>query len=137
MVTTTSSSVTGIALGFARDPRIQCRLDLRLEALDFVERDPLAGAAQARAYKVEHFDLVLDKAVERLGDQEARARLLVRLLDPACHIDDITDGRQSFVADRADRAEQRFAVVQADPDVEVELYIDTTKDFMRSLAASV
>src|SRR5690606_24630379 len=108
----------GEALALVLRPRVERALDLGLETADLVERDALAGAAQARAHEVRALDLVLDQAVERLGNEKARAGLLVGALDAARGVDDVADGGQPLMAERADRAEHGLAVMQADADVE-------------------
>src|SRR5690606_28956062 len=77
------------ALALVPRPLVERPLDLGLEAADLVQGDALAGAAQARAHEVGRLDLVLDQAVERVRDQEARAGLLVRALDAARGVDDV------------------------------------------------
>ena len=86
---------------------------------DFVERHALVGAAQPHADEVGYFHLLFDLLVERLGDQQPGAGLLVGAFDAACDIYRFADGREFLLSASADRAYHCVAVMKADADFEI------------------
>src|SRR6266540_6020867 len=88
---------------------------------DFVERHALLGAAQPHADEVGYFHLVFDLPVERFGNQQPGAGLLVGAFDAACDIHRFADGREYFFSASAERADHCCAVMKADADPKIPI----------------
>src|SRR5262249_44457659 len=80
-----------------------------------------APAAQSHAHEVGDFHLLFGLPVERLGDQQTGAGLLVGALDAARNVYGFADGRETFLSAAADGAYHCVTVMKTDADVEIDV----------------
>ncbi|MER8748247.1 hypothetical protein NKH57_03045 [Mesorhizobium sp. M1050] len=106
--------------GFAKPLGIQLGVNFGLQPDDFEQACALAGTAKAHPDEVADFHLFGDLVAEGLGYQQARTGIFIGGLDPAGQIYNVADGRETFVASKTQCADDGFAVVEADTNIEID-----------------
>ena len=106
--------------GFARLLGIQFCVDFGLQPDDLEQTCALAGTPKAYPDEVGDFYLVGDLVAEGLGYQQSRTGILVGGFDPAGQIHHVADCRETFVSSKTQCADDGFAIVEADTNIEID-----------------